>query len=190
MRDRGGGGRGRGQDRYRDRYADVREDAAVPEYHDQLDGPVRSAAAAPEQLPDMYSDFPSLSGAPARVPASVAKKDEASEEFPSLGKSSKPQSWSNKSGAAANVEDFPSLPGGSFFIFNVLIYFYPNTLQGPDLSLLLHPPSLTRNRHKIQPTSPSPPNPRRRRRISPVCQCPLPVKELLQPSLQVTNLQL
>ena len=127
MRDRGGGGRGRGQDRYRDRYADVREDAAVPEYHDQLDGPVRSAAAAPEQLPDMYSDFPSLSGAPARAPASAAKKDEASEEFPSLGKSSKPQSWSNKSGAAANVEDFPSLPGGLvyhalFVICNVEIY--------------------------------------------------------------------
>ena len=96
-RDRGGGGRG-GRDR-RDR---EREDAhtAAPEYHDQLDGPVRGAAAVPEQTPDLVSDFPSLSGAPARVKAPANKEQ--------------PQSWSNRSGAAtATAEEFPSLPGMS-----------------------------------------------------------------------------
>ena len=100
--DRGGGGgrgRGRGYDR-RDRDRD-RNREETPEYHDQLDGPVRPAGVAPEHVPDLVSDFPSLSGAPARARAPATS-----------GASQAPQSWSTRSGSAANiVEDFPSLPG-------------------------------------------------------------------------------
>ena len=96
-RDRGGGGRER-RDRDRDRRDREEAHAAAPEYHDQLDGPVRGAAAVPDVTPDLVSDFPSLSGAPAKVKA-PANKDQ-------------PQSWSNRSGAAtATAEEFPSLPG-------------------------------------------------------------------------------
>lgn len=92
-RDRGGG-RGRGRD-----YNNRREETPTPEYFDQVDGPVRAAEPV-GPVPDLVADFPSLSGAPARAPASA-----------SGSKPGQPQSWSNKSGAAAREEEFPSLPG-------------------------------------------------------------------------------
>ena len=114
-RDRGGGGRGGRDRRDRDRDRDRdREDAhtAAPEYHDQLDGPVRGAAAVPEQTPDLVSDFPSLSGAPAKLKA-PASKEQA-------------QSWSNRSGAAtASPEEFPSLPG--MIVYQFLSWLIVNT---------------------------------------------------------------
>ena len=101
-RDRGGGGRGgRG---HRDR------EETPPEYHDQVDGPVRAAETV-EHVPDMIRDFPSLSGAPAARPAASSSRPSSSRAAGSS--SSSGQSWSGKSGAAvSNVkEEFPSLPG-------------------------------------------------------------------------------
>ena len=83
-RERGGGGRERGQER--------REERRVEEYHDQLDGPVRESQ---EAVPDMFTDFPSLSGRQVAAPSGGG-----------------PQSWSSRSGGGpSREEEFPSLPG-------------------------------------------------------------------------------
>ena len=83
-RERGGGGRERGQER--------REERRAEEYHDQLDGPVRESQ---EAVPDMFTDFPSLSGRQVTAPSGGGA-----------------QSWSTRSGGGpSREEEFPSLPG-------------------------------------------------------------------------------
>ena len=82
-RERGGG---------RDRREERREERGQEEFYDQLDGPVRESG---ETVPDMFTDFPSLSGRQVVGPGGASA-----------------QSWTSRSGAApSREEEFPSLPG-------------------------------------------------------------------------------